>query len=349
MPSDSKVHSLPLLIHRYRRENLTSDPNSSDIASSQSRPPTASDRTHEPRRIQFPGAGASLSALVWGDQDRPLLILVHGIRDAAHAFDPVARALAENFRVVVPDLRGHGESPHTGDYTLMFFMADLHKTLAYFAHGADHPNAGAVHLVAHSLGGHIASNYAGLFPDALRSLTIIEGLGPPSAASTAAFRAQRTTNLIESLGSAQPHRSLASLDIAAERLQRNNPRLPPTEALRIAEHCTRPHPEGGLQWRFDPRVEEVWGSVDHETSKQRWREVVVPTQIITAELAMEYWARTPPVPGASIPPYPTDDLTEKLSHFAGHRQIEITGAGHMVHYDQPAALAAAIATFVGAH
>jgi len=46
----------------------------------------------------------------WGDAGRPNLILVHGSRDHARSWDLVAQALSPHFRMLAPDLRGHGDS-----------------------------------------------------------------------------------------------------------------------------------------------------------------------------------------------------------------------------------------------
>ena len=45
----------------------------------------------------------------WMDNGKPNLILVHGSRDHARSWDLVAQAFCDNFRVVAPDLRGHGD------------------------------------------------------------------------------------------------------------------------------------------------------------------------------------------------------------------------------------------------
>jgi hypothetical protein len=73
--------------------------------------------------------GAATCLCTWGPPNGPTLLIVHGILDHGAAWDAVARSLAaRGYRVVAPDLRGHGRSAHlaTGaSYHLIDFVADL--------------------------------------------------------------------------------------------------------------------------------------------------------------------------------------------------------------------------------
>ncbi|MDZ7686375.1 MAG: alpha/beta fold hydrolase [Gammaproteobacteria bacterium] len=51
-----------------------------------------------------------LHYLDWGNADAPNVLLVHGSQDHCHSWDWVADALCADYHVVVPDLRGHGDS-----------------------------------------------------------------------------------------------------------------------------------------------------------------------------------------------------------------------------------------------
>src|SRR2546425_431022 len=46
----------------------------------------------------------------WGNHDKPLLVLIHGGRDHARNWDWVAQTLRDDYHVIAPDLRGHGDS-----------------------------------------------------------------------------------------------------------------------------------------------------------------------------------------------------------------------------------------------
>ena len=75
----------------------------------------------------FTSLRSRLHYLDWGNPSAPLLILVHGGFDHAHSWDWTARVLAQDFHVIAPDLRGHGDSAWspTGAYPIAHFVYDL--------------------------------------------------------------------------------------------------------------------------------------------------------------------------------------------------------------------------------
>src|SRR3974390_777268 len=108
----------------------------------------------------------------WGNQGAPPLVLLHGGRDHCRNWDWVAAALRHDWHVLAPDLRGHGDSQWSpdGNYAIAGFVYDL----AQLVHQQE---LAPVTIVAHSLGGMIALRYAGIYPDLVRKLIAIEGLG----------------------------------------------------------------------------------------------------------------------------------------------------------------------------
>ncbi|MEV0296856.1 alpha/beta fold hydrolase [Nocardia sp. NPDC050710] len=67
--------------------------------------------THRPiRTSRVPGAGAELAVYEWGDPAGDPLVLVHGLSDTHLVWTDVAALLADGFRVITYDLRGHGRS-----------------------------------------------------------------------------------------------------------------------------------------------------------------------------------------------------------------------------------------------
>ena len=108
----------------------------------------------------------------WGNPDAPPLLLLHGGRDHCRNWDWVAAALRRDWHVLAPDLRGHGDSQWSsdGNYTLAAFIYDL----AQLIHQQE---LAPVTIVGHSLGGNIALRYSGIYPDNVRRLVAIEGVG----------------------------------------------------------------------------------------------------------------------------------------------------------------------------
>src|SRR5271165_5394153 len=109
----------------------------------------------------------------WGNPGAPPLVLLHGGRDHCRNWDWVAAALRRDWHVLALDLRGHGDSQWSsdGNYTLAAYIYDL----AQLIHQQE---LAPVTIVAHSLGGNIALRYTGTFPETVRKLVAIEGLGP---------------------------------------------------------------------------------------------------------------------------------------------------------------------------
>lgn len=83
----------------------------------------------------------------------PLLVLVHGITENRHSWDPLLSDLARDHRVLRVDLRGHGESPKGPGYGVADLAADVEALV-------DAPPL----LVGHSFGGTVVTAYAALFP-----------------------------------------------------------------------------------------------------------------------------------------------------------------------------------------
>ena len=101
----------------------------------------------------------------WGNSDAPPLLLLHGGRDHCRSWDWVAEEFRHDWHVIAPDLRGHGDSAWSpdGNYEMETFVYDL----AQLVHQLD---LAPVTIVAHSMGGNIATRYTGLFPENVRKL-----------------------------------------------------------------------------------------------------------------------------------------------------------------------------------
>ena len=87
----------------------------------------------------------------------PALILVHGITDSHAMWDPLIAPLAEDFKVVAVDLRGHGASERRPPYDVFTMAGDVNAV-------ADAAHAINPLLVGHSLGGAVVTTYAATFP-----------------------------------------------------------------------------------------------------------------------------------------------------------------------------------------
>lgn len=285
--------------------------------------------------------GVRLSVLTLGPRDAPPLLMLHGMRDVAAALLPIAELLAARFRVLLPDLRGHGASDQPGCYTMEHYLFDLNRVL-------DAYGIASAHVFGHSLGGQLLVRLAAVFPERVRSAIVVEGLGPPDRpddASPDGWLRGYGQHLLYTLGAPTTQRALPDLAFAAARLRVNNPGLDAAEADRLAAAATRRQADGSLVWAFDPRIGMTFTARTRRADTEPfWRNVRCPTLIVTGDRAHEYWRSQFAVEWDGR--FQPGELEARIRLFADHEHVALPGAGHMVHYDQPAALARAVADFL---
>lgn len=208
-----------------------------------------------PTSHSFVSQRLRLNYLDWGNASAPTLILVHGGRDHARSWDWIARALRHDWHIICPDLRGHGDSAWSPDgaYT---------HALLYLRPGAaliHQQSAAPVTIVAHSLGGAISLRYAGLYPERVRKLVAIEGLGLSPAAidqREATGFADRWRGWIEERRgvSARMPRRYGSIDEALSRMRSENTHLSEEQARHLTIHGVNRNEDGSFSWKFDNYV-----------------------------------------------------------------------------------------------
>lgn len=128
-----------------------------------------------------------IAAKSWGNPENPPILAVHGWLDNANSFEPLATFLQQNYYLIAIDLPGHGYSSHLpvgGNYHFidgLFVIIQILNAL----------NLDKVHLLGHSLGACLVSIVASLVPERVRSLSLIEGLGPLTLPPETAHRQLR--------------------------------------------------------------------------------------------------------------------------------------------------------------
>src|SRR5690554_4102204 len=201
----------------------------------------------------------------WGNAEKPPLILLHGGKDHCRNWDWVAQELREDWHIIAPDIRGHGDSQWStdGNYAIMAMVTDL----AQLIHQLD---LSPVTIVAHSMGGNIALRYTGLYPDTVRRLVAIEGLGPGPdmlVEREKIGQLQRVRNSIEEKRNAagRQMRRYATFEDALKRMQEENGHLSAKRARHLPTHAVIRNEDGSNSWKFDPYVQH-WDSVDLQQS-----------------------------------------------------------------------------------
>ena len=284
--------------------------------------------------------GVSLNVYALGNPAAKPVIALHGMRDVALSLLPVAERLAQRYRVLLPDLRGHGRSDRPGSYAMPAYIFDLHRTVEHF-------QVTPVALLGPSLGGQIVARFAAMFPELVAAAIIVEGLGPPTRPTPAtagdALRMEGE-RLLATFGQAATSRPLPSVEFAAERLLANNPRLDRALALRLARQATERDAQGNLVWSFDPRVGSVFLSAGD--SDRYWGAVRCPTLLVTGQHAGDYWSRAVPAGARWSGDFADGELEARLATFPDHEHQAFEHSGHMVHFDEPERLAAATDEFL---
>ena len=255
----------------------------------------------------------------WGNESAPPLILLHGGRDHCRNWDWIAQRLRNDWHVIAPDLRGHGDSQwaDAGGYMMDGFIYDLAQLI--------HQQALApVTIIAHSMGGNVALRYTGVFPEQVRRLVAIEGLGPsPKMEAKMAERniAERVQDWVaeERKLSGRLPRRYASLEDAYARMREENAHLSPEQAMHLTRHGVRQNEDGTYSWKFDNYV-RAWPPYDMTRDEIRylWGRITCPTLLVYGS---ESWASNPATDG-------------RAAHFAQARVEVIQGAGHWVHHDR---------------
>ncbi|MCL4748035.1 MAG: alpha/beta hydrolase [Burkholderiaceae bacterium] len=271
---------------------------------------------------------------VWDcDPGRPCagtLVMLHGWMDVSASFQFLVDALKDNWRVFAPDWRGFGLSARSEAdcYWFADYVADLEFICAALL-----PDE-ALNLVGHSMGGNVATIYAGVRPDRVRKLVNLEGLGlPPTRPDEAPARLARWLDELRTGGRL---RDYSSREEVAERLRATNPRLRPEYAAFLAEHWAIPAAGGRFALACDPAHKIVNATLYRvDETNACWRQIRADTLLVLAGVA-DRWQL---IVG-------TADYQTRLAQIASLRTVTLEGAGHMLHHDLPGDVAALVEDFV---
>ena len=294
----------------------------------------------EVHRVVSNGIGLNVLELAPQHRSRATVVMQHGLRDSAYALMPIAQQLSRHFHVLLPELRGHGSSDHSEAYGVYDFVLDLSEVVSSLA-------GQRIAMFGHSLGGHIVSRYAAVFPEHVEAVAIIEGLGPPHRAheSNEAAEMQVLQFMIMNRLRHQKRRTRPIRDQAdaLKRLQHNNPRLSATRAQELIPHLLR-ETDDGLTWAFDSRANSVFVGASRANDAKFWRNIQAPTCVVSGSLSFEYW-------GAEMGDenfdgrFAENEMQQRIDLFQDCEHHWFDQSGHMVHYDEPDRLAALCTQF----
>ena len=255
----------------------------------------------------------------WGNEGAPPMLLIHGGRDHCRNWDWVAEAFRDDYHIIAPDLRGHGDSQWLlgGSYDPVDYVYDIAQLL----HQRNHT---PVTVIGHSLGGSISLLYSGLYPETVKKLVSIEGMGPPPEIFEQRINQPVNRRLdawvrdLRQISGRIPRR-YRSLEEAYERMQTENPHLTEDQARHLTIHGSIQNEDGTFSWKFDNYVRALAPvGLPQEEQYELYGRIICPTLLFRGT---ESWAADPAADG-------------RVAYFRDVRVANVEGAGHWVHHDQ---------------
>jgi pimeloyl-ACP methyl ester carboxylesterase len=267
----------------------------------------------------------------WPRAGAPKIVLLHGWMDVSASFQFLVDALRSEWDVHAPDWRGYGltEWGKADCYWFPDYIADLDFLLDEIA------GTSPINLVGHSLGGNVAALYAGIRPERIARLVNLEGFGLPATRPGQAPK--RYVRWLEELHDAPGLRPYASFAALADRLQQGNKRLSRERAEFLAPHWGRETPEGAVVLRGDPAHKIINPLLyQYEEARACWQQVSAPVLWVDA------------VDSDTLRRMSLDasQQAERRAAFPSLRHVTVQDAGHMLHHDQPEAVARLVEEFL---
>jgi pimeloyl-ACP methyl ester carboxylesterase len=262
--------------------------------------------------------GLQLHYLDWGTAGQPPIVLLHGLRGHAHAWDDFSAAMCEDYHALALDQRGRGDSEWARDgvYTTEAYVADL---LGF----SEALGLKRFNLVGHSMGGRNSIAFSARYPDKVQKLIIVD-IGPAVDPRGSARIRQEITAVPEEFD---------SFEAVVAYMGKQN-RFASAEVLRRRLlYATKPLPNGKIGWRYDLAIREQWrrGSSTPEDLWPAWRSITCPTLIVR---------------GAESDILSAAVTQQMLDAVPSASQVEIPRAAHMVFEENPEDFLAAVRAFL---
>lgn len=276
--------------------------------------------------------GLSIHCLEWGTPGGEPLLLIHGFLDQAQSWKAVVELLQQKIGralwIIAPDCRGHGDSGWIGSggyYHFPDYVLDLDCVVRALG-------VSRFKLVGHSMGGTISFLYAGTFPERVSRLVLIEGIGPIGMNfSDAPMRMHKWISELHERG--RDHfREYTSIEAGARQLQHTNSRLKDKLAMELARAGMKQNGRGKWIWKFDPLHRTTAPQPFYSFQASEFlRRIECPVLIVEGRESQQ--TQRP-------------DKQARLDALRDKCFVQVDNAGHMIHQDNPQALAALLADFL---
>ena len=279
-------------------------------------------------RFQLYRWPSDASGDVSGDVSSPI-ILVHGWGDTGETYQFLVDHLSPRRTLIAYDARGFGGTQWPEDgYWFADYLADLDAIIDHLC--PQHP----VDLVGHSMGGNVAMLYAGVRPHRVRRLVNLEGFGMPRTQPDQA--PARYREWLDEIKRGVQFATYDSFEHFAAILARRNPHTPPERLDFIARSWGRQRADGRIELRADPRHKHVNPVLyQRDQAEACWKEIAAPLQFVIGERS-DFAKRM------------TEEMAaeQRRAVFGSAATVTVAGAGHMLHHEQPAAVAELIEAFL---
>lgn len=295
-------------------------------------------RAAQSRFVELRGLRHHLN--VWGEPSmitpqRPALVMMHGWMDIGASFQFSVDAMSQPRHIIAADWRGFGLSDGSGADCYWFhdYLGDLDALLDHLS--PEHP----VDLVGHSMGGNVVMSYAGVRPARIRRLVNLEGFGTPQTSPE--MVPKRLSRWLDELKTTPALRSYASCDEVAARLVKTNPRLAADKAAWLASHWARKADDGRWHILADAAHKLINPVLTRaEDTIAIWQRITAPLLWVQGDGSdFETWWDGR---------FTRDEFEQRLAAVPKLQRLQLREAGHMLHHDQPEALAHALEAFFDA-
>ena len=272
--------------------------------------------------------GMALNVNEWGDTHAETLLYLHGWGDTGSSFQFVADEFGDRWRVIAPDWRGFGRSArNAASYWFPDYLADLDQLIDQL------DIATPVKLVGHSMGANVAGLYAGALPERVSHFVNVEGFGLPE--TDPSDSPGRYRDWLQQSREVPTFRSFADFAALARHLRGRSPLMSEERAEFVARLWAEAS-DDGIRLRMDPNhklpnpvlyrraeAEACWGAVTARVLLVLGNKSSLASHLKAVE-----------------------ESGRAKRFFPEAETLTVDGAGHMIHFEAPEALASAIDRFM---
>lgn len=244
------------------------------------------------------------------------LVFIHGILGFANNFRSIANRLKEDYQCLLYDQRGHGKSFHQKSYTIQELAGDLKLLLKEVSFQQPH-------LIGHSLGGFVSLMFAHQYPESVKKLVLVDSSPEPLLEQGYFIK-----NLIESLPSSFLDRNQAR-DYFQKEVKEN--RISQVMSDFLFANLKTDSRES-LSFQFDSLgLIDLLKNIRQISFLPLLSELKMPTLLIRGKHSSHFTK---------------ESFQKSLEQSSCIQGVEIQGAGHWIHHEQPQAFVQVVKDFL---